>query len=191
MTPSSAAIVIRNRSMPVDAGDHRAHEALVAGDIDDRHAGAAGELEAARSRARSRSPARAPAAAGRCRFRSAPESAPSCRGRCGRRSLASAVRRSSDAQRTACGCDHRLELRRRPAFADRAAPVRRGSARSPAGPGAQPRCDAGPAVDCVERHRWPLELEPAAARRRRPARAAVQISSARVADAVLQPPRAR
>ena len=36
ITPSSAATTIRNRSIPVAPGDHRAHEALVAGHVDDR-----------------------------------------------------------------------------------------------------------------------------------------------------------
>ena len=70
------AVVGRDRHQvqvdPGRAGDHRAHVALVPGDVDDRQPRAAGERHAARSRARSRSRARAPRAGGRCRRRSAP-----------------------------------------------------------------------------------------------------------------------
>ena len=58
ITPSSAATTIRYRSIAGGAGDHRAHEALVAGHVDDRQRAAVGQRAAARSPARSRSRAR-------------------------------------------------------------------------------------------------------------------------------------
>ena len=58
ITPSSAATVIRYRSMPVAPGDHRAHEALVAGHVDHRQP-AAGRQRQLRVAELDRDPARA------------------------------------------------------------------------------------------------------------------------------------
>ena len=78
--------------MPGRAGDHRPHEALVAGHVDDRQPPARRQLEA-RVAELDRDPPRALlAAGGRCRRRSARGPARSCRDRCARRCRASAAR---------------------------------------------------------------------------------------------------
>ena len=158
---------------PGRARDHRAHEPLVPGNVDDGHATAGGEVER-RVAEGDRDPARlAPRGAGRCRGRSGRRPAPSCRGRCGRRCRGSAAsRRSSTSsssrqrarveQQRAVGdaADHR-----RVARAQRAPPAGRARGRRCAPPGPRARAAA------AHRHRPSPSRRRRCRRTRRPAAA--------------------